>query len=117
MGAQSYTDRILTPEAILEAVKHSYDMKTHKVVTNNTEIQMSNNHDGLKGFDDVEDHQSNDFKKNNETEETKELSEVGSYASQQAHKKARMIAAAPKMPTKNCEDDDNASLVVTEVTK
>eukprot|EP00957_Ditylum_brightwellii_P135431 10326181-Ditylum_brightwellii.AAC.1 len=101
MGTQSYTDRILSPETILEVVQHAYDIKTHRVVANDTEIQMSNNHDGLEGFDDVEDPWSNDFPKNNDTDDTKELSEVGSYASRQARKKAKKIAAAPKTPTKN----------------
>eukprot|EP00957_Ditylum_brightwellii_P092058 7008029-Ditylum_brightwellii.AAC.1 len=61
MGAQSYAERILTPEAILEVVQHTYDMKTQRIVSSNTEIQMSNNHNGLEGFGDVGDPWSNDF--------------------------------------------------------
>eukprot|EP00957_Ditylum_brightwellii_P039252 2969480-Ditylum_brightwellii.AAC.1 len=32
MGTESYADRVLSPEAILEAYQYTYNMDTHKVV-------------------------------------------------------------------------------------
>eukprot|EP00957_Ditylum_brightwellii_P009627 725204-Ditylum_brightwellii.AAC.1 len=77
MGAEPYADRVLTPEAILEVVQHTYSMETHKVVVNDTEVQMVAIQDGLDGFDDVEDPQANDFLTKDKIEDDRELSEVG----------------------------------------
>eukprot|EP00957_Ditylum_brightwellii_P036027 2729789-Ditylum_brightwellii.AAC.1 len=55
MGAESYADRVLSPEVILEAYQYTYNMDTHKVAAKDIKVQMVATRDGLEGFEDVED--------------------------------------------------------------
>eukprot|EP00957_Ditylum_brightwellii_P046920 3561125-Ditylum_brightwellii.AAC.1 len=99
MGTKSYADKVLTSEAILKVVQHTYNMEMHKIVTNDTEIQIVAIQDSLGRFDNVKDPQANNFLEHGNTEDDKELSEVGSYISHQACVKARKLASSLKSPT------------------
>eukprot|EP00957_Ditylum_brightwellii_P005049 383965-Ditylum_brightwellii.AAC.1 len=48
MDAEYYADRVLSPEAILDAYQYTYDMDTHKVVAKDIEVQMVAIQDGLE---------------------------------------------------------------------
>eukprot|EP00957_Ditylum_brightwellii_P064543 4897860-Ditylum_brightwellii.AAC.1 len=76
MGAESYADRVLTPEAILEAYQHTYVMVTHKVVAKDIKVQMVAIKDGLEGFEDVEDPRTKDHLTNEEDKVSVEHSEL-----------------------------------------
>eukprot|EP00957_Ditylum_brightwellii_P088658 6752502-Ditylum_brightwellii.AAC.1 len=109
--------RVLTPEAILEGIQHTYNMDTHKVVANDTEIQLVAINDGLNRLYDAKDHQVNNFLENERTAYGKELSEVGSYALCQACERARKLASALKTFTQKPKKDNETRSVATEVTK
>eukprot|EP00957_Ditylum_brightwellii_P131599 10035915-Ditylum_brightwellii.AAC.1 len=117
MGVESYADRVLSPEAILEAYQHMYDMATHKVVAKDIEVQMVAIQDGLEGFEDIEDPRTKDHLTNEEDEVSVEHSELGSHASRQALEKAKKLAATPRTPTKMDIDDSDTDSEATEVTK
>eukprot|EP00957_Ditylum_brightwellii_P117296 8946160-Ditylum_brightwellii.AAC.1 len=68
MGAESYADRVLSQEAILEAYQYTYEIDTHKVVAKDIEVQMVTIQDGLEGFEDVEDPRTKDYLNNKEDE-------------------------------------------------
>eukprot|EP00957_Ditylum_brightwellii_P128948 9837505-Ditylum_brightwellii.AAC.1 len=66
MGAESYVDRVLSPEAILEAYQYTYNTDTHKVVAKDVEVQLIAIQDGLEGFEDVKDPRTKDSLNNKE---------------------------------------------------